>query len=422
MRLDSGMAWRLHQVLIRCEFDFTAKGKISGVLWLAGCESPVKLELDGMPARDLAGHRLAAVNPKPEGVVSAGFPSIHHGVAGDMTASRKVRVLDENIEGAVAAGSKGPLAWHWGNALYLEWFSDAAGRVVIESADFVVTVEHVGAWQLSPEDEQIQQARASEAMQAFFERLAPLSAAEFEDWLPGEEEPPASVGEAEADAEDARMAELSDRVARRLRELPEESAEDYFLIYEEEREKLRKEMGEPEPEPLTPEEEERQNEWIEEMNRIAQEAMEELKDHPELLEHKDHPLVERCYEYCLSARNDLINLGLLSDNDSEEHPLQEWVFALQSTSAKLAGALNSSFEDEEWPPRALFAGSVLVRLKKARSYLRDGLMALRSVAEDELAPKVWIESATAETTSLLGEVEGLIAEVREVLADYEPEE
>ncbi len=416
------MAWRIHQPLIRCELDFTVRGKISGALWLAGFEQPVKVELDGMPARDLAGHRLVAVNLKPEGMVSAGFADVQQGVAGDMTASRKVRLLDEAIEGLAQAERKGPLAWHWGNALYLEWFSEAAGRVVIESADFEVTVEHVGAWLMSPEDEQNQQTKAGEAMMAFLERLTPVSAADFEEWLPGEDEPPTSLAEEEADAEDARMAELNDRVVRRLREIPEESAEDYFRIYEEEREKLRKEMGEPESEPLTPEEEERHDEWIEEMNRVAQEALEELEDHPELLEHKDHPLVERCYEYCLKSRSDLISLGLLSDDDSEEHPLQEWVFALQSTSAKLAGALNSSIEDEEWPPRALFAGSVLVRLKKARSYLRDGLMALRPADEDELAPKSWIESATAETTFLLGAVEELIAEVREVLADDETEE
>ncbi len=39
----------------------------------------------------------------------------------------------------------------------------------------------------------------------------------------------------------------------------------YERIYEEEREKIRQERGEPEPEPLTPEQEAEQAAWIEEM-------------------------------------------------------------------------------------------------------------------------------------------------------------
>ena len=61
-------------------------------------------------------------------------------------------------------------------------------------------------------------------------------------------------------------------------------------IYEEEREKLRKERGEPEPEPLTPEQEEERNAWIDEMNRVAEEALREMEEHPELIpEHAYNP-------------------------------------------------------------------------------------------------------------------------------------
>jgi hypothetical protein len=95
--------------------------------------------------------------------------------------------------------------------------------------------------------------------------------------------------------------------------------------------------------------------------------------------------------------------------------LQEWVFLMQSASAKLAGALNCSFEEKEWPPPPIFAGDVLVRLKKARGFLKDGLRMLRSAEEDHLAPVVWIAAAGRENVELLDAVEELIREVRDGL-------
>ena len=418
------MAWRLHQQLTRGEFDFTVRGRISGMLWLAGIDQPVCVELEGTPARDLAGHKLVVVNPQPMGKVPDGLSRIHRGVPGEMTASRKVRLLDEDIAGASGDQNGGKLfAWHWGNAVYLEWFSESSGRMVIESACYDVTIEHVGSWQLEPEDEACQQDATRAAMMSFLARPTPQSAGEFADWLPAEDEPPACAREAEADAEDARMSRVTDRVARRLRELPDESADDFMRIYEEEREKLRKELGEPEPEALTPEQEKERNEWIDEMNRAAEEALQEMEQDPEFFApHKNHPLVERCHELCRNARSELLRLGLISEIDSEEHPLQEWIFALQCASAKLAGALNPAVEDGDWPPSPVFAGSVLVRLKKARAYLRDALMALRSAAEDDLAPRLWLEFASTTTSSLLASLQERIDEVRDVLQDDVAEE
>ena len=71
-----------------------------------------------------------------------------------------------------------------------------------------------------------------------------------------EEDQPKSSIEAEADAEDRRQQLLLDRIGVRMdREYAEGREPDFAEIMEEEREKLRKERGEPEPEPLTPEQE-----------------------------------------------------------------------------------------------------------------------------------------------------------------------
>jgi hypothetical protein len=411
------MAWRPELSVLRGEFDFTVRGKISGRLWLAGANDPVTIELEGLPSPDLAGHRLRLVNPEPATPPNATFPSMQKGVAGLMTASRKVRVPDDpDFMKKAGYDSDKPFAWHWGNAVYLEWFSDAAGRVVIESTSFEVTIEPVGAWQPEAGDEEKQDRLARDAMMGFLDKSTPSAATDFEDWLPDEEEAPRSTIEAEADAETARMDLLLDRVTRRLRQEGERAAEDFDRIYREEREKLRKELGEPEPEPLTPEQQREREEWIEEMNRVAAEAVEELAENPSLLEEpEDHPLVERCMEFSIRARKELLAGGVISDDDSPEHPLQEWVFLMQSASAKLAGALNCSFEEKEWPPPPIFAGDVLVRLKKARGFLKDGLRMLRSAEEDHLAPVVWIAAAGRENVELLDAVEELIREVRDGL-------
>ena len=94
-RLAFPMAWRIHPSITRAEFDFTTRGKITGRLWLAGLEEPATVELDGLPAADLAGHRLVVVNPGAPSTVPDSFPQRHKGVAGLMTASRKVRVPDD---------------------------------------------------------------------------------------------------------------------------------------------------------------------------------------------------------------------------------------------------------------------------------------------------------------------------------------
>ena len=59
------------------------------------------------------------------------------GPAGDLTAARKVRVFDIPIEEALAMSRRGETPpEHIANAVYLEWFSERSGRLVIESSDY----------------------------------------------------------------------------------------------------------------------------------------------------------------------------------------------------------------------------------------------------------------------------------------------
>lgn len=405
------MAWRIDEQVIRGEIDNCVPGKVRGQLWLAGRDEPIRLELKGNPWRDLAGHLLRFTNPAPKAGPTGGLAAVQDGVVGDITASRKVKVPDIPMDELMECyRKKEPFPWHWGNSLYLEWFSQRNGRVVIETTDFILELDDTAAWTMS-EEEEIEQRRANEAaMTGFMDRmlLAAGGADEAED-----DDAPQSKAEAEADAEAARMDTLLDRIQARMER---EGHDDFETIMIEERERMRRERGEPEP-VITPEQEAERAKWIEEMNAICEQAVSEAAaDNWKDEEPERHPLIERSLEFAVRIHQEAREW--LPEECSAEHPLIDLMNGLTSASAKLGGALGVVDEDE-WPPDALFAGNVLVRLKKARGYLHDALAGLDSADQENLANPGWRAFVRKETQEILGEVEILIAEVREVLADGE---
>ena len=152
------MAWRIDEHVLRGEIDNRTRGRVTGRIWFAGRAEPVELDLTGNAWRDLAGRRLEFVNPAAKPGLAAGFVARQHGTTGDITASRKVKVPDLPLDqiGACAAAGK-PWPWHWGNSLYLEWFSAANGRVVIESASYQLTISPDSTWDMTPAEEDAQQ-------------------------------------------------------------------------------------------------------------------------------------------------------------------------------------------------------------------------------------------------------------------------
>ena len=133
------MAFRIHDHVTHGEIDNRERGRITGKIWLRGSDTPVELDLTGNACADIAGclftFRVTSETfalPKSHTL----FPD-QNGIAGDMTASRKVRVPDlpfaEYYE-RCERGEKPPE--HMGNCLHLEWYSQRNGRVVIETIDF----------------------------------------------------------------------------------------------------------------------------------------------------------------------------------------------------------------------------------------------------------------------------------------------
>src|SRR5437016_4704269 len=149
------MAWRIHDSVQRGEIDNRERGVVRGKIWLHGLPESVTLDLKGNACPDLAGCLLTFENPERTVPMrtDARMEPLQRGTIGDLTASRKVRVFDLPIEEAYERlKEKLPVPEHLANCLYLEWFSEANGRVVIESADFKLAVSPP-AWTSTPEEE-----------------------------------------------------------------------------------------------------------------------------------------------------------------------------------------------------------------------------------------------------------------------------
>jgi hypothetical protein len=163
------MAWRIADNVVRGELDNRTPGLVQGKIWLAGRETPLALRLSGNGHKDLAGCKLTFSNPAPKTDPTISLNGEQTGVVGDMTAARKVRVID-NLDYEAITDDE-PFTEHMANALYLEWFSEANGRVVIESTDYEIGLGEP-AWRLSSEDEARQHQANAEAMQSFMERIS----------------------------------------------------------------------------------------------------------------------------------------------------------------------------------------------------------------------------------------------------------
>jgi hypothetical protein len=167
------MALRIHQSVIRGEIDNRKRDRVRGSIFLMGRDEPIVLALSGNCLRDLAGCVVRFENPRPVVAEPGGMKlrNYQHGVAGEMTASRKVRVFDVSVEEPLRL-TKGGTAppEHLGSAFYIEWFSEAKGRVVIESTDYKIDIS-TPDWTLSQAEEHAQIAATLEALRAWLERI-----------------------------------------------------------------------------------------------------------------------------------------------------------------------------------------------------------------------------------------------------------
>jgi hypothetical protein len=397
------MAWRIDAAVVRGEPDNRMRGRVSGRIWFAGLAEPVVLELQGNCWRDLAGRRLEFSNPDPQPGEMEKLATVQRGAVGDITASRKVKVPDIPLDqiGEYYAAKK-PFPWHWGNTLYLEWFSERNGRVVIETASFQLKIVGEATWEMTVAEEEAQRQANGTALTGFMDRLtgaAEVSAEAHEDheW---NEQPQT---EEEAEQQQARSDRLADRIQARLaREGPDA---DYEKIMDEEIERMERERGDPDP---TPEQLARNAGWIDEANRAAEDALENPDPELEAEMAIEHPLAVRAAELSEQVHGTAEAEGWIPTEANQEHPAAELVQATMMASVKLAGTLNG----QTWPPEVNFCAHAIVRLKRARGYLDDALRATESCHEEQIIKPEHLGPILAELIDLAQDTDGLIAELR----------
>lgn len=327
------MAWRIHDSVIRGEVDNRTKGVVRGRIWLEGRAEPLELELTGNAQADLAGCVLTFSNPLPriKHPHLDGFKAEQRGTVGDITASRKVRVMEIPMPEAYLMKKRGEFVpEHMANCLYLEWFSDANGRVVIESADYELTVS-APEWRLTPEEDS---QRAEDAAAGFEGFMGKLGAA-IEEQQKGQKDPETEEWD-EHDFE--KFMKESDARTDKYMELL-----DKYGDSDEAEERIAREMGWDQE--FTPEEAAERREWIEEMNAAAESALDEPEPEPDptregidwiRTEDGDivHPLQHRCFESAIKVWHVVKALGEGKFSDPD---VVQFVSEFQITSAKLAG-------------------------------------------------------------------------------------
>lgn len=376
------MAWRIEQAVIRGEIDNTVEGLTTGTIWLAGCDAPLQLRLEGDCWRDLSGSRLRFENPAPVPCSeTTGLAVNQAGVVGDMTASRKCRVPlvdDDEMSGLHLASKPIPCEWH--NTLYLEWFSEFNGRVVIEAVDFILTIsEH--QWQLDEDAEQAQKLANLNAMRDFMALVIQRS----DDEALGSE----PVGELDEFAWEERLKE-SDRLTDAYQEVLEkylddedsESKEAFVMGWDGLLEALA-ERDEAEMDGDSGDFEDDGDEL--EGACCGFPDFDDGLDDGESGYHADgtpfddedsHPLQLRSRDLALQA------MEIVESGDGPGSPSYELVSSLLQVTGKLAGALNG--QGGGYHPET---GFVLAVLKRCLNWLNEALHACQELHAASSAPK-----------------------------------
>lgn len=398
------MAWRIHDSVIRGEVDNRVKGSVRGKVWLEGRAAPLELDLEGNAHADLAGCLLTFTNPLPriKHPHLDGLKAEQRGTAGDITASRKVRVMEIPMPEAYLMKKRGEhVPEHLANCLYLEWFSEANGRVVIESADYQLTVS-APEWRLTPEEEA---SRAEDAAAGFAGLMDKLGAA-IEEQQKGQKDPETEEWD-EHDFE--KFLKESDARTDKYMELL-----DKYGDSDEAEERIAKEMGWDRE--LSPESEEERRAWIEEMNAAAESALDEPEPKPDparegidWIRTEDgeiaHPLQHRCFESSMKVWHAVKALGEGKFSDPD---VIQFVSEFQITGAKLAGALNGIAQDRD----SADAGFTVACLKRALDHLHKSQAGLESVAQKQSLPALMVNESRQELFELREGILRLMDEFR----------
>jgi hypothetical protein len=391
------MAWRLEKAVEYGEIDNTVAGTTTGRIWLRGMDEPLLLSLDGDCWRDLAGTRLEFTNPVPQEVTNfASLDPDQVGVIGDMTAA--LRVCHANRRGKPDA--------RWRNSLYLEWFSEANGRVLIESTGFKLRIsEHV--WRMDEDEEEAQKLANLQAMREFMARMIGRKEG-------GEDmSPPRNESD---EAHEERLLKESERVSRAFGEVlekygddPDSERKEAFVMgwdrkleaLAEREEAWNMRMPPPDGKPGFEDEEEDEEDAGDDWSKLMDICAEDFDEDDFYAD--EEPVVEKSRELCLRAMD-------LVDREAEPgSPSYQVTSSLLEVSSKLAGALECR-EDDDYG-----ATYVLTILKSCLGLINDSLAGLQVLVKSEVDAdhRAALEHLQSEVFSVRDDIVELGREIRE---------
>jgi hypothetical protein len=294
--------------------------------------------------------------------------------------------------------AKQPVPEHIGNALYMEWFSEANGRVVIESAGYNLTVS-LPVWKMTKDQERAQCAANQEAMRNFLDRITG-GKNNVEDDDPADERPMDEFAWEKfmkaADRRTDKYGELLDKykdhpdreriVAREMgwtwvEEMLDAKERGDLKTYEDQSDDDLLDAPDLEPDPLT-----EGKDWVR-----------DEYGHPQ------HPLTLHAIKVSMSMWHRCKEQGLLGENGDKD--LRNMLFQTQVTGAKLAGALNSlAYRGED-----VDAGFVVANLKRALQYLHKAITAAKTVKTKNLLP---VQELSAYQAGLFALREEILAQMK----------
>jgi len=393
----SSMAWRLEKFVEHGVIDNSVPGITTGRIWICGMEDPLLLELEGDCWRDLAGAKLEFTNPTPQ---SGGhFDSLDPdqvGLVGDMTAAMRVN------EGGRGEGSPP----RWNNTLYLEWFSEANGRVLIESTHYKLRVsDH--SWRMDEDEEQAQKLANLQAMRDFMARMIGRNDAAAK--AASDEDPVAATEEIMRQSQ--RVSRAFGEVLEKYGDDPESERKEAFvmgwdrkleaLADREEAMNLRMpppgfdDSGHDDDDPP----EAWQTSFDDDGGEIPDDGLGEFYCDEE-------PVVEKARELCLRA------MELVDHEADPETPAARLTSALLEVSSKLAAAFENDDEDSDDLEAMSF---ILAILKQCLGLINDALSALQELASAEAsAPRIEdMEELKSGIFSIRDDVVELCRDIRE---------
>ncbi len=445
------MAIRLDKAIIRGEITNEIPGRVTGQIWLLGKPDPIVLNLHGNCLRDLAGCRLKFENPMPriDAAVAIIAPE-QNGVVGDLTASRKTRiptVSDEEIMDYVEANL--PVPSRVANCLYLEWFSELNGRMVIESTDFDLQIT-MAEWSMSAAEEALQTRESQTNFHAYLDSITGgpdnMEDDEDDDFAEEEEETDDEFnGEAESDDSEDEMDEpeegsrlLSSDILgdSSLIEVNIEAEEEMEPLNEFEWEQELREADRraeayqeafdryrdhPQRERLIAEAMGWEPEEVEDFREDWQDVTESMQpqDPDEMLENagqftddeegSHHPLSRRAMDFALRLQRDAKGRGLFDGDLGRDNPVLSVIVNIIALGGKLAAALDGTMHGYDPEP-----GFIIAMLKRSQVPLNEAMHALSSIQLTGLPKdtRTWLIAARTELFDLRKDILDLMSDLR----------